>query len=309
MKPLLTTALSLISSLALGTPHITLMGNNHGTFSAPIGNITEIIKKYVDTSAQSPYSQIAVQPIYNNQHQLDHLLVYLASKTSYQLQLERISLNQQHGHFLATQARFVEHLSAEELAEQPGAQLQGECPNPQVEFVAATPVPYIKTAKQYVEKVYADANAHGYKTIKLEGNAASIENYKNYLSCPQLKGFYNIGHGSPSGIMLSNGILSAKDFNAMQQKLQEKTVIVLNSCQVFNDPLKSAVIAGADPQKYTGGISSLRIGTSEPASACFWSHAFNGEPLSQWLNSCTQQLDPYDQWGMGGKGGEQLSPA
>ncbi len=264
------------------------------------------MEKALSTSNQNDYASAKVQPIYNSDGDMDHLLVYLPSKTNYSMSIMRINLKQSDTQYSASKVINNYTLSSSDWQQQPGVQ-NAKCPNPNVEFVAATSVPSYPTAKQYVDEVYQSAKKHGYNTIELLGDEASTTNYENYLSCPKLKGFYNIGHGSPDGTLLSDGMLGTDQFSQMHKELNERAVVVLNSCNVFMDPLKSAVIDGSDPQKYSGGISTLLIGTSEPASACFWEHAFDGKPMTQWLNSCATKIDPEDTWGIGGNGSDTLN--
>ncbi|MDF1654669.1 MAG: hypothetical protein P1U34_06100 [Coxiellaceae bacterium] len=303
-------SLALGITTALANPSITLMGNAKGTYSIPLSNITQLVKKNIDTSANSPYAAIKVQPIYTAGSKIDYLLVYLPSKTNYSFTVTRINLNATKGsQYTAGGVVNNYHLTQADWQQQPRTKSLGVCPDKSVEFVAATSVPQYPTAKQYVEKVFDNAVSHGYKSVKLEGDEASVEGYENYLACPNLKGFYNIGHGASSGILLSDGMLGSHQFSQMHKELHERAVVVLNSCEVFNDPLKSAVLNGSDPQKYAGGISTLGIGTSEPASACFWDHAFNGKPLTTWLNKCATTIDSNDTWGIGGLGSNTLNKA
>ena len=299
-------SLLLASSIASASPTITLLNNHYGLSQAPIDSITRIVKQTLNAANQSNYASAKVQPIYNSEGSMDHLLVYLPSKTNYSMSVMRINLKQSDTQYTASKVINNYTLSSSDWQQQPGVQ-NAKCPNPKVEFVAATSVPDYPTAKQYVDEVYQSAKKHGYNTVELLGDEASTTNYENYLSCPKLKGFYNIGHGSPDGILLSDGMLGTEQFSQMHKELNERAVVVLNSCNVFMDPLKSAVIDGSDPQKYSGGISTLLIGTSEPASACFWEHAFDGKPMTQWLNSCATKIDPNDTWGIGGNGSDTLN--
>ncbi len=302
--------LALSSTAALANPSITLMGNSQGTYNVPLTSITEIVKQNIDTSANSPYASIKVQPIYANNGTIDHLLAYLPSKTNYSFTITRINVNATKGNsYTAGSVTNNYQPTKTDWQQQPRVKGFGVCPDPTVEFVAATSVPNYPTAKKYIEKGYDDAVKYGYKSVKLEGDEASTTSYENYLACPKLKGFYNIGHGAPYGILLSDGMLGSAQFKQMNKELHERAVVVLNSCEVFNDPLKSAVLDGTDPQKYAGGISTLGIGTSEPASYCFWDHAFNQKGLTNWLHKCADKIDPNDTWGIGGLGTETLAKA
>ena len=78
---------------------------------------------------------------------------------------------------------------------------------------------------------------------------ATVENYENYLMCPQLKGFYNVGHGANNDILLTDGVLT-KNYFITYRNTKKHTVILFNSCDTFNDPLKDSIINFARAQKY-----------------------------------------------------------
>ena len=69
-------------------------------------------------------------------------------------------------------------------------------------------------------------------------------NYKMYLASGIL-GFVNIGHGNTNGIALYDGFLDAAWFNGIANQAVSPAVVYFNSCQVHNDPLKSAVMKPA----------------------------------------------------------------
>ncbi len=136
------------------------------------------------------------------------------------------------------------------------------------DFVVATPVDHIPTAKSAVEKLHTLFTHMGYKSKTLLGSEANLYNYKKYLKSG-LKGFINIGHGNTRGIALHDGFLSNQWFQNLPAKALNPTVVYFNSCQVSNEPLKSSIMhAGA--KTFIGGIVNLRIGPSEEVCVGFW---------------------------------------
>lgn len=136
------------------------------------------------------------------------------------------------------------------------------------DFFIATPVPEISTANKMVDTIAAFAKATGYSPIVLKGDKATIANYQAAFTAG-LKGFVSVGHGSPYGIMLYDGVLSNSWFDGLKGNALTPQVITLNSCQVFNDPFKSAILShGA--RTFIGGITNLRIGPSELVTTGFW---------------------------------------
>ncbi|MBL8155297.1 MAG: hypothetical protein JNM70_14030 [Anaerolineae bacterium] len=159
------------------------------------------------------------------------------------------------------------------------------------DFVVATPVPDIPSAKAAVEAIFKMAQAAGFNPKMLQGPEASVANYKQYLQSG-LKGFVNIGHGSPSGIVLADGALNAAWFAGLSATALKPCVIYFNSCQVHNDPLKAAIVkAGA--RTFIGGIVNLLIGPSEEVCKCFWSRSFeNVQGMKTILLTCEKEKYP-----------------
>jgi hypothetical protein len=171
-----------------------------------------------------------------------------------------------------------------------------------LDFVAATPVPEIPTAKKAVEELHRMATKAGLRSKMLLGSAATVSNYKRYLTS-SLKGFVNVGHGSPSVIVLHDGTLSASWFQKLSTSALKPSVIYFNSCKVFNAPLQPAVMrAGA--RTYIGGIVNLRIGPSEEVCKCFWNKILppSTAPMGKTLKQC--EKDKYPQEGAHGIAGE-----
>ncbi|TRT52779.1 MAG: hypothetical protein EWV85_15140 [Microcystis aeruginosa Ma_QC_C_20070703_M131] len=169
------------------------------------------------------------------------------------------------------------------------------------DFVAATPVPEISTAKAAVEYLHDLATKAGLKSRMLLGAEATVANYKLYLTSG-LKGFVNVGHGNPNGIALADGSLNADWFQKLSGNPLKPGVIYFNSCQVHNEPLKSAVMqAGA--RTFIGGIVNLLIGPSEEVCKCFWNKILTSTiQMGDALHQC--EKDKYPNEGAHGISGD-----
>lgn len=159
------------------------------------------------------------------------------------------------------------------------------------DFVVGTPVDGIPTAKEAVEYLHNLFTTLGYKSKMLLGAEATLANYKQYLTCG-LKGFVNIGHGNTNGIVLDDGTLSASWFNSVTNQALKPAVTYFNSCQVHNDPLKSAVMK-AGTRTFIGGITNLLIGPSELVCKCFWDKVQNtATTMDDALHTCEKEKYP-----------------
>ncbi|MBV8802915.1 MAG: hypothetical protein JO131_08155 [Gammaproteobacteria bacterium] len=301
--------LSVVSSIFLTSAAfaneipVNLMGSATAMNSAPINIILDIVKQNIDLSSSSGNAKASVQVIYKNKKP-DYLLVYLFSAKNYSFTVTKIQLNENY----QVQSIISNYqLQTEDDANQPTITAP-VCPDNSIEFVSSTPADTITTAKAAVENVYNDALAHHYKAVKLLGAEATVASYQNWFACPNLKGFFNIGHGDKNEIVLADGYLKAKFFAGVEHgKLKEKAVVLFNSCQVDNPPLKPSIVESSDAQKYAGGVTNLLIGPSESASQCFWAKAFNDEGMTKAIEVCNQQYDPSDQFGISGHGSDNIT--
>jgi hypothetical protein len=158
-------------------------------------------------------------------------------------------------------------------------------------FVVSTPEDGIATAVAAVNHIHNLAVSAGLNSVKLVGATANRSNYKAYLKSG-LKGFVNIGHGFPGGIVLSDGTLGARWFDGLIGKPLNPAVVYFNSCKVFNNPLQAAVMqAGA--RSYIGGIVNLLIGPSEKVCMCFWEQSLNTlSSMQRILKGCEKEKYP-----------------
>lgn len=307
---LMLSCLVIICSLSTGllyanTIPITLLNIGNNQYSDNKDKILKIVSDSIANLPTNEYGSVRVQIIHDEEDQPSALLVYLLSAKNYSFTIMKIAIDDRY-QVLSVIPNY--QAKADELSQSLNTRNENlVCPDKKTEIVVATPVPDYPTAKAAINYVFDQSQAKGYKTVKLLGEEANTKAYMNYMVCPKLKGFYNVGHGSTSGILLADGVLSNTAFQTLlKDKLREHVVVLFNSCQVDNDPLKSSITEQADAQKYAGGISNLRIGPSEEASKCFWDAGFAREKLTLAMKTCNEKYDDKDNFGIGGHGSDKL---
>jgi hypothetical protein len=278
--------------------------------------VAEVIRDQVLPKTEAEYFRIDVKIKRKSDQTPAYLVAYMLRKDIYSAEIVRIDVD---GTYNVSKITFNYDDSAEEEDEdvlgseewdesmmEEEADAVGDYGDEAVDeyaidFVAATPVPEITSAKRAVEKVYEFAAEIGLKPKMLLGRDATVSNYKRYLTSG-LKGFVNIGHGNPNGIVLDDGTLSAAWLRTLSANALKPEVVYFNSCQVFNDPLKAAVM-GAGARTFIGGIVNLLIGPSEEVCKCFWAKALStGTHMKTALVKC--EKDRYPQEGAHGIAGD-----
>lgn len=170
------------------------------------------------------------------------------------------------------------------------------------DFFVATPNPEIPTALKMVQDVFNSAKNAGLNPLMLTGPAANVQNYQLALQAG-LKGFCSVGHGSPSSILLSDGILSSTWIDTLKSTALHPEVITWNSCKVFNNPLLDSIYHhGA--RTYIGGVSNLRIGPSEKVTSGFWAQVLVGAPMGDTLRDLNAEHADAGQFGISGDQGK-----
>ena len=253
--------------------------------------VTEIIRSQVLPLSDAPYFRVDVKIRRNPDESPTYLVVYLLRSDIYLVEVVRVDVDR---NFQVTNVIKDYGASEEDDDQEEPSALRSTYG---YEFIVSTPVPEIPTAKDAVEKIFATAVAAGLSCKKLLGSEATVSNYKMYLASGIL-GFVNVGHGNTNGIALYDGFLDATWFNGIANQAVSPAVVYFNSCQVHNDPLKSAVMkAGA--QTFIGGIVNLLIGPSEEVCKCFWSKVLTSfAPMGGTLTQC--EKDKYPSTGVHG---------
>ncbi len=251
--------------------------------------VADIIRKQVLPKSDAEYYRADVKIRRKADGTPQYLIAYLLRKDVYLAEVVKVDVDAE---LEVTGTAWSYDDSGEQEEEPEGGFAYTEeeyaCP---YDIVLGTPVPEIATAKAAVEAIAAEAAAAGMKCKILLGAEASLANYRNYLTCG-LKGFVNVGHGNTTGIVLADGFLNKDWFNSVAGKAVKPAIVYFNSCQVHNDPLKSAVM-NAGARTFIGGIVNLLIGPSEAVCKCFWTNVLTTSAnMGDILHKCEQDHYP-----------------
>ncbi len=259
---------------------------NPGATTIDEAKITQLIEQQFQlTSSTSPYREAQVVVVFHGET-LEYLVVLLLHKDSYDVKTTKLVIDQ---NYVVQKILHDYQIQEYDLAETTSnLTFYAGCPNNNVQLVYATPEQRLPSAVDGVEKASQSAEQAGYTVKTLVGQAATVSSYKDWLSCPNLKGLGSVGHGSPSGIMLKGGVLSSSYFRSLSSDTGNGTVIYFNSCQTHNPPLETSIV-NAGYQKFIGGNVNLMIGPSEKVFKCFWQKAFAKESMTKAVPACEQE--------------------
>jgi hypothetical protein len=279
-------------------------------------NAIELVKNLLNINSASPYRGVRLQFIYNNKNQVEAILVYLLSNKTKSYELIKITVTPALT-YLSMERPY--HLKSSDLSQLPAYANPKipRCPDPAVQFAIGNNFKGDVSVETEVQKVYKLAQANGYNPILMDVNDSNtpqptIQAYLNWMSCPNLKGFYNESHGSTEDILLSDGDFT---YTIIQKNLKDKLkseIVLFDSCDTFNDPLLSTMVNTnqADSQQYIAGIVPLPFGSSERTASCFWAAALQHQELTQALiENCALQYNlDKDAFRIGGSGDDHLDP-
>ncbi len=257
------------------------------------GSIADLIRSKVLPREKAKYHSVKVEVRRKEDGAPDYLVAYMLRKDTYTADVVRVDVDATYD-VIGFQDDYFEAEEEEEPAPEeeeppPAAGAVAAEDYGAVEFVAATPVPEIATARQAVERIHEWATSVGLNSVLLLGADANVANYKAYLSSG-LRGFVNVGHGNTNEIVLADGRLSYSWFRSLGRRLCP-AVIYFNSCQVFNSPLQPAIMqAGA--RTFIGGKVNLLIGPSEQVCQCFWENVLTRGAAMSILGSCEASKYP-----------------
>lgn len=253
--------------------------------------ITNVIRREVLAKAKVSYHSVSVKIRRTPDGSPKSLIVYMLRKDTYTADVKKVDVDKNYK-FKGIEEEYDDSKDIEDIEEDGYGARYAPADYGAVDFVAATPVPEIPTAKQAVEHVHQLAINAGLRSKILLGPDATVSNYQAYLRSG-LQGFVNVGHGFTGGIVLHDGTLPANWFQSLSSSALIGTVIYFNSCQVFNPPLQPAVMH-AGTRTYIGGIVNLAIGPSEEVCKCFWRRSLlpQQEPMGNILPACEAQHYP-----------------
>jgi len=283
----------LMSTNVIAAPHIIFKGTNNK--STAINNVIRDIQK-----KQPDLYEIVV---YNFS---DHYVIYLLSGKVWGMTAVRVDVDTSGNVKNITNNYSIQH--AELQTTSPND--KPVCPDSSVQFVAISAYPGVGAVNEAIATV-SQAASQKYKTMTILNENADGMTYKNWLSCPNLKGFYSIGHGGPDVIIVGNGdMISYEDFADPQFTNKYKdTSMFINSCQAFNYPFGTEITFGNDAYaseyaqnpgpnayEYLSGHTNLLMFSSERSSACFAKRAIEGAKMDyDTLKECIGDQDIYYQ--------------
>jgi len=279
--------------------------------------VVDIVKQTLNISNESAYKTIRINRQYNKSHQINALIVYLLSAKFKSVEIIRINLNAD-----MTVASVIKpyRLQQADLMQYPAYahHYKPYCPDASVQFVIGNNFNGDASVEKEVQVTYQMAKAHGYNPVLMDVNNASgpqptIEAYENWMSCPNVKGFYNESHGWEQGILLSDGEFTYGQVEGDLVNQFSNKVTLFDSCETFHDPLLDSMMnkEKGNAQQYVAGIISLPFGASERTATCFWKAGFDGNKLNRkMLNNCAfiNKLKK-DGYGIGGNGDNHLTAA
>ena len=138
--------------------------------------IADVVRKEVLPREKAEYHSVSVKVKRREDGSPEYLVTYMLRKDTYTADIVRVDVDEnfQVQAFVDDYADIEDDEDEEESAE--GATYEA------FDFVAATPVPEIPTAKKAVEEIHQMAVDAGLKSKVLLGPDASVANYKQYLA-------------------------------------------------------------------------------------------------------------------------------
>lgn len=275
---------SIISNQAIAATKIIFKDINNMSFALATNSAHEGINNLLN-EIQEKHSSLYEIVIYKMP---DHYIFYLLSGEVWGATKMRVDLDAS-----GQVSRIIDHYQKVDHESQGAREDVSSCPDKSVQFVVMSAYPNIGDVNRSIE-IVSSAAMKKYKTVTILDENADGQTYKNWLSCPRLKGFYSIGHGMQEGIIVGNGDIVDYGF-FMSKKFNNKfkdATIILNSCLVYNYPFGTQLMfgnmmyasdhvenPGPNAYEYLGGHTSLLMHSSELTSACFVEKAIDGAKM------------------------------
>lgn len=285
--------------------------------AASQSRIVELVKKILNLSNDSSYREVKISLIYNDQNVVKAILVYLLSSQHKSFETVKINLTDNFK-VISIEKNYQVQLNDLMQSEAYAENRAPKCPNQKVQFIVGNNFGGDASVEKETVTVYLLAQAKGYRPVFMDTNnpkgpLPTIQSYENWLSCTNVKGFYNESHGSTHGILLEDGeLLYSHVEKDLVGKLKDK-IVLFDSCSTFNDPLLSAMIhpEKGNAQQYVAGIVPLPFGASERVASCFWWSAFKSGALTQDLiENCSDIYHlEHMSFRIAGNGDDHLRPA
>lgn len=240
----------------------------------------------------APYYRSLVNVYARDSREDTYFVVYLYRSDSYTV--TSFLLEVKDSRVVTVMTGYVEESREEDVC--------GTCPDQTVEVL----ISYLEDALfpgaiQHGQKAYTDALAAGKKVALLIGIAETKSAVTNYLTCPKLRIWGRIGHGSTSTIQLNDRTnFTTSDISKNAQYINGKT-FVFNSCLCHNDPFEPAM-KSAGAYFFAAGDISLS-GGREGVFSSFCKKAIAGKmELTQAMTQAVSENNYPNAWGYSGAG-------
>lgn len=180
-----------------------------------------------------------------------------------------------------------------------------KCPDNETQVVAFCPNMY-PVEQKVTKRVYDEAVSLGFKSVLLSVDNATKTNFLNYASCPKLVALFYDGDGDPSAITAVDDLIYYTDISRLNWNYQVTSYWL--ACNTYNSPMLDSVTV-INPRKWTAGISSLWVGSSDDAASSAMIAALHGKCLTESFDHYVTKYDSNtsDVWGFGGFGPNVLS--
>jgi len=235
----------------------------------------------------------------------DHYVIYLLSGKYWKATKIRVNLDAN-----GKLTNLMEPYLGDDQQQSNSEEQPAVCPDNTIQFVVISAYPGVGEVDKAIATVSAAAKKK-YKTMTILSESADAQTYKNWFSCPNLKGFYSIGHGSNSEMIVGNETIVDYSFFEQDEFINKYrgTTVILNSCELFNYPFGPQMMfgnavtesqysknPGPNTYEYMGGYIDLPMSYSELASACFVAKAINGAKMDYLtLKQCIGSMDVHFQ--------------
>jgi len=169
------------------------------------------------------------------------------------------------------------------------------CPNPDAEVLVSW-IAEFSSSVSNGRKTVAALKEYGVAVDSLPTKQETLTNVKNFLTCPKLKMWMRIGHGSNSSIQLDGGG-SFTATSAPASDIKNK-IFIFNSCLSNKQLIPGLVSNGA----YFGASGNVNLSVGkEQVITYFATHAVkNKEELDKSMEAATKEANYLNAWGWSG---------
>ncbi|VVC75468.1 hypothetical protein AQUSIP_07580 [Aquicella siphonis] len=307
LKRLLTVsswAMLLCSHAAISAPSVLFKDISNTGHSYKAGKPPQAVNDVIrDIQSNKPDSYKII--VYKNEN---HYLLYTLSGKTWDAEKIRVDLDAS-GKMISLIPHYqggLKELTSKTNSNPVDADKPGVCPDSNIQFLAISAYPGVAAVNESIE-IVSEAAKKKYKTMTIVDENADGQTYKNWLSCPNLKGVYSVGHGAPDEMIVGKGdVLSYGFFNQPEMMNNFKnTTVVINACEVYNYPIGTNIMygnamlasdflrnPGPNTYEYMGGHTDLLMYSSEKSSACFMAKAIEGAKMDyDTLKQCISDQD------------------